>query len=461
MLGAALVGCARQGSARPTLANSTIHLVWAASWQGVGSASLKFPEFAQPVVAQWEAAHPGVQVRVITGSGSNGSSIGQTGTISSILAGNGPDVFSGCCADWPAFLDASLFLPLEPFIRQNNIDTSIWSKGHLQALTDPLQGILALPLYDGPVVYVYNQGLLDELGLEYPPPTWTYREAAALFQAATGTVAGQHRYGVYLHFAGGSLGAPLGNLTTYLLHGFGGSMTDEARTGCMLGQAPAAAAVQWADALYWEGVAGGGALDLAHTAFVEVGSNALPKELQLWENAFKWSFFPVPRYPAGPASFEATDYYAINAATTRPEAAWVLLRFLAADAYWSRYCMHYLLRTPSMVSLWDEYILTVETVAPLAKGKGLHWFVEAARGWGVANRVFRYQHPEAVGLINTALGRAFARTQSVAAALGSVARAVDAMESSAAREQPVPLAQRMAAERRQKGRLARMFGAAG
>ncbi len=456
--GAAIAGlglldaCAGKAQVPAPAAQSAVTEVVFAPWGGWPAyAGPHWPALIRPGLDHFEQANRGIRVKVVAPGGAGSF-------LAAIVAGEGPDVFQ----DWSIapYLESGAVLNLASFLRQDNIATTIWSPGQMRTMQDQA-GVWFLPCYVHVDVMAVNLSILDGLGVAYPAADWTYREAAALFQAATGTVAGQHRYGVYLHFAGGSLGAPLGNLTTYLLHGFGGSMTDEARTGCMLGQAPAAAAVQWADALYWEGVAGGGALDLAHTAFVEVGSNALPKELQLWENAFKWSFFPVPRYPAGPASFEATDYYAINAATTRPEAAWVLLRFLAADAYWSRYCMHYLLRTPSMVSLWDEYILTVETVAPLAKGKGLHWFVEAARGWGVANRVFRYQHPEAVGLINTALGRAFARTQSVAAALGSVARAVDAMESSAAREQPVPLAQRMAAERRQKGRLARLFGAAG
>ena len=131
MLGAALVGCARQGSARPTLANSSIHLVWAASWQGAGSYASRFPSLVQPAVQHWESQNRGVRLKIIPGSGSNGSNLGQTGTISAILAGDGPDVFTGCCTDVAAFDQADMMLPLDALLQRDNVRTDIWAAPHV------------------------------------------------------------------------------------------------------------------------------------------------------------------------------------------------------------------------------------------------------------------------------------------------------------------------------------------
>ncbi len=453
MLGAALVGCARQGSARPTLANSTIHLVWAASWQGVGSASLKFPEFAQPVVAQWEAAHPGVQVRVITGSGSNGSSIGQTGTISSILAGNGPDVFSGCCADWPAFLDASLFLPLEPFIRQNNIDTSIWSKGHLQALTDPLQGILALPLYDGPVVYVYNQGLLDELGLEYPPPTWTYRDAAQLWARIASSKGGKRRYGAYLR----------GNLQDLpsVFAGFGGSMMDSSATKPGFASPANVTAYEWmldlAKSNAVQLLYGFGAFADGGVAFATAGGWTIQQAAQTFQN-MKWDYLPVPTYPAGKATFDNDDFYGINAGTKRPDLAWELLQWICAEPQWQKYFIRITLAEPSLLSLWGEWESLIRAVAPPMNNKSLHFYRDAAvQGYAWPQRFFRWSPTQADTTITTWLQQLQAYKISVPAAFAQIDKQLGALETATAGQQPPSFSQMRAAVDKERQRLQGMF----
>ena len=165
----------------------------------------------------------------------------------------------------------------------------------------------------------------------------------------------------------------------------------------------------------------------------------------------------MPRVDPAHSSFEATDYLAVNAGTRHPDAAWRLIRFLSADPWWSRWAMSHLLRTPSLVSLWEEYVARVEAVAPVARGKGLHWFVEAARHWGVASRVFRYQDVEAATIANAALQRAFTRQQSVSTALRDAARQIDTLMASSAHAPHVGFRQRVAAQERQEGRLQAMF----
>ena len=433
--------------ARPQVAQGAT-VVTLAPWQGwriFGGA--QWASFVQSGLRHFEQANRGLSVK-LTGSGASGS------FLPAILAGAGPDVFQ----DWALapYLDAGAVLDLSGYLRQNNISLGLWSPGQMRAMQVGA-GVFFLPCYTHVDVMAINLDTLDTLGLKYPAPDWTHLEAARLFTAATRRTGGRTSPGAHLHFAGNSLGAPQADLTTYLLHGFGGSLMDASRTHCTLGDAAAVAAIQWVDQLYWSGAAGGTRMDLAHTPFQEIGSNALLEELQTWGTAFRWTYFPVPTYPAGRSSFEATDYHAVNAGTRNPEAAWQLIRFLSADPWWSRWAMTHLLRTPSLVSLWEEYVARVEAVAPVARGKGLQWFVEAARHWGVANRIFRYQEIEAATIANAALAQAFTRQASIPTALRDAARRIDALMASSARVSQVGFRQRVAAAARHKRRLQAMF----
>ena len=93
--------------------------------------------------------------------------------------------------------------------------------------------------------------------------------------------------------------------------------------------------------------------------------------------------------------------------------------------------MRTLLRTPSLVRLWPEYLSAVESVAPLAKSVNLQWYVPAAQHWGVAGRTFKYEHPQAIQIINNGLRAARDRKEGVSIALRSAAQQVNAIEKNA------------------------------
>ena len=108
----------------------------------------------------------------------------------------------------------------------------------------------------------------------------------------------------------------------------------------------------------------------------------------------------------------------------------MLLRFLAAEPYWSQYCMKYLLRTPSLVSLWDQYVSVVEQVTPLAQKVNVKYYIQAAQQWGLAGRTFKYQHAQAISTINEALSQAMQNVgQDPITVLTAAAQTVNALES--------------------------------
>lgn len=417
--------CGRQAPQAAPQRGPAPTVVSLAPWGGWPAyAGPHWREFIQPAMDAFAQKHPGLRIHVVA-PGGGGSFVAE------ILAGSAPDVFQ----DWAIaqYRAGPLVLNLDRYIRQDNLSYSLWSPGQLNAMRDQA-GTWFLPCYVHVDAWAVNQSALDALGLAYPSPDWTYQEATRLFTATTSNTGGHHRYGASLEFPGHTIGSPTGDSDSYIFHLFGGSMVDATLTRCEVGSAKSYQGVEWANQLLWAKVATSNSRDLAHVPFCEVGSNALVDYLLAWGNNFKWTFFSEPRFPAGQFAFEATDFYAINAQTKHPDAAWTVLRYLCADPTWSRYCMKYLLRTPSIVNLWPEYVATVEAVAPLVKGKGLHYFTESAAKWGVADRVFRYNHPQAISALNAQAQKAFQRQESVRLAMTQAAAQVDALVQAGARE---------------------------
>lgn len=391
-------------------------------WPSYGGA--RWQQFIQPGIAYFESKNPGIKLELVSPGG--GGSF-----LAAILAGSAPDVFQ----DWAIgpYRAANAVLNLEPYLRRDNIDPSIWSPGQMHAMSDQA-GIQFLPCYVHVTTMAVNLSILDQKGLAYPTPDWTYVQAEQLYRACSGVKGKQRTYGASMYFTGHDLGDP-SSMSSYVFHFFGGSMAAPDRTTCLVGDPRSYQGVQWVETLHHENVLSPAARngDLAHIAFVEAGSAGLPSYLMSWRNNFKWTFFPVPHFPGGQFSFEATDYHAINAGTKHPEEAWTLLRFLSAEPYWSRYAMKYLLRTPSLISLWGEYATVVEQVAPLVKGKGLQYFTDAAQHWGIANTIFKYSQQQVGGIINAQLLKVYNGQASVPLAMRGAGQQVDALESAAGR----------------------------
>jgi multiple sugar transport system substrate-binding protein len=423
LLGAAVAVPASGRSARAERGSGPVVISWApwGGWPSYGGG--RWQSFMQPGIAHFESLNPGIKVQLVA-PGGGGSFLPQ------ILAGTAPDIIQ----DWAIgpYRNANAVVNLAPYLRQDNLPTTLWSPGQMHAMTDA-QGVWFLPCYVHVTAMAVNYSILDALGLKHPTPDWTYEEAAALYRAASGVKNGQRVYGVAMYFTGADMGDP-SSMSSYVFHFFGGRMVAPDRVHCDVGDPRSYQGVQWVEELHYDNVISPNERDndLAHIAFCETGSNEMVTVLENWRDKFDWSFLPVPHFPNGQFSFEATDYHAIAASTRHPDEAWILLRFLAADPYWSRYAMKYLLRTPSLVSLWDEYARTIEAVAPVARGKNVQVYAQAAAEWGIANGIFRYQQPQVASIINTYLGKVYNRQATTAEAMPQAAQQVNALEASGA-----------------------------
>lgn len=418
-----LSGCGKQAAAVPAKGPAPTVITFApwGQWTAVGS---DWEKFIQPAMDYFQSlpANKGIQIQVVAPGGAGRFA-------SAIAGGSGPDVFE----DWllSPYLNPDLVLNLDKYMQQDGISANLWSPGQMHAMTLD-SGTYFLPCYVDCSVLAVNLSNLDAMGLPYPDPEWDYTAAMQAYKAATVTMGGKKYVGLSSMYNGTFMALATTVTRAYAMHIFGGSVMDDTRLICTMDSPKTIEAIQWWDTLYWDGIAGGGTLTNGVT-YQEIGSNSILTSFETWGNSFKWTFFPVPKYPNGRISFSSTDYYAINAGTKHPEQAWLFLKFLAAQPYWSRYTMKYLLRPPSLVSVWDEFPSVVEQVTPLAKTVGIQYFVESAQKWAIAGRDFTYDQGQAMTILNQALTTAMGnKGQDPTTVMTAAAQAVNALEQQAA-----------------------------
>ena len=385
----------------------------------------------------FEAQHPGLRLTGVPGPQANNSPVTTAAAILGMLSGHGPDVVADCCNAYAEYLAAGVAARLDGYLARDNLSTALWSRGHVQALTTP-GGLYGLPVYDGPEVFAYRQDLLDQLGLAYPDPNWTYQDAERLFRQCAGTSQGRHRYGAALEWYTTFWGAP-----QYLLEGFGGVEMNPQGTHCLLGSPECVAAGEWIYSLLWDQIVccrdqssdWGGPVGLGYgnCVFQVAGGWDILPFTQQFSDRFKWDFMPLPVWPKGRATFINNDFWIMNAHAAHPEAAWEVLRWVAADPWYQRYMMRVQLEPPSLIGLWDEFVGVLGASAPLLRDKALHYYRDAVvAGYGVAEQFFRYEPSQADALIGTQIQNLWNRKTDVAAAFPQAARQVDALESEGA-----------------------------
>lgn len=423
-------GLPHAAAAAPVRAAANPFILQFLPWGGWPAyAGPHWQQFIEPGLKHFEAANPGVVIQPGAPQGGN------TSILSAILAGDGPDVFQ----DWvmPPYLEAGAALNLKPLLAQDNIPLSTWSPGQMRTMqTD--SGIWALPTYVHVDAIAVNLTVLDDLGLKYPSPDWDYQEAESLARAAVHTQGKTQVFGWC-----SSWGTSWSPEFAYPFHLWGGAIRDVSRTVCTVNQPNAYKGFEWYMNLYWDkvlypgGDGAGGAGSIANTtgtisAFQECGSNQISLQLQQWRDNLKWTFWPAPRFPAGQASFEADDFYMANAATKNVDATWAFMKFLTADPYWQLYNMQYLLRTPGMVSMWDEWIQYLERAAPVAAGKNLAAYKDAALRYGIAPRYFKYDDSTVEPILSNDIDLIIARKGDPVTLLTDAARRITLHERVAA-----------------------------
>ena len=407
----------------------------------------------EQVLRQFTVAHRGLVVRVVPYTAVAVKE-------AAILAGTGPDVFGDVAPSYATYVQQNLLLPLTAYLRRDNLSLSLWSPTVVKAL-QTAHGVFALSRGLDSYVLALNLSLFDRLGVSYPGPDWTHTQMAVAAARIASNRGGSRRYGV--QFQGGPAGF-LGALQTPVV-GFGGSVTNTARTRQTLSSTAGLRGAKWlVDTLLSSGVGtiGGANISLlkGNLGIQEIQQVDLLSLYQQWRSNFKWVLYPPPVYPARRSGGAAANFWAISGSTRQPEAAWTLLSWLGAGATFQRFYMKAFLMPPALNRLMPEWQATVEAVVPGLKGKGTGWFTQSTQhGWGVAEPWFAYANTQVQQVDATWWGELLRHQVSVAAAMkGADQQANALMTAQAGQPAPSLRGQRVALQRARQ-RLGSMFAA--
>ena len=347
-----LAACQAELPAEPPSNQDSVRLVyqdWRTDW---------FPGLAQEMLAIFHAQHPNIRV-FYTPDPDNL----EEAMLEEMEAGTAPDVFSGCCAFFPAWAQKGHTLDLSSYV-ETGLDKSTiqdWSQAQYNYFftTDGKQ--YALPKYNGGLALYFNKDLFDEASLPYPDGSWNYDKYMEAMQALTFHEAGMPgRWGSMVDVSWDRL--------QIHVNGWGGHFVNpEDPTHCDLSKQPALDAVEWLRARMWDDRVMATALDVENMetreafihqkiAMVEDGSWALKDILD--KSTFRVGVAPFPIGPVRHATLATTDGFAIYSGTQHPEEAWELLRFLVGPEYGRAMARAQFLQ-PARASLipdWTRYI---------------------------------------------------------------------------------------------------------
>ncbi len=357
-----------------------------------------------------------------------------SGVVSAMLAGAPiPWVVSSCCTDWPVLLP---FLEnLNPYVARDNIDEhAIWGVGQLARFRLP-NGLYGFPEDAASDVYLYRQDILDDLGLAYPQPNWTWTEAEALWRQCTGNVHGQWRYGT---------NCPFGPTTTEglptVVAGYGGSFMDATHTQCLLDELACIRAGQYWFHMVWDKVAtwGDGSPNPAiATGQLVFNTSADPTVLyavtQLG-NKVKWDFCPWPSFPVRSVGKLHDNFYAMLGAVPNKEIAWTLLKWIAVEKEWYQFYMRLALTPPARADMMEEWYAVLRSTAPILAGKQLqYWGDPTLKGEGVYDyEFFQYSPTQAQNLVSNVWPNIWNRKTGVTSGFTQIAKQINALEISGA-----------------------------
>lgn len=432
---AALGGCGPAPVAAPHPSAAPLRLVVQAAAPGeyAFASAVEWPtmkKILSEAMAPFQARHPGVAVDLVNLP---------VNPVAAIIAGTGPDIVQLVAAGG-GLIGRGLLLDLSLYVKASNLQLSaLFAKGTVEAATRN-GALYALPYYSETDALAVNLGVLDSLGLEYPPNRWDYTEwgdwsrrvAAALAAAPRSSGTPPHRYATTVAFLGG---VPI--VGAFYLRGWGGGIVDPADNArCLLDAPQSIACGRFLYALMDEGVAQTGTQLITSQFLAGVQVSAVTQQGFILENAtnlraLKWRYVPLPVWPQGAFNFTNQNFVAVNRATRYPELAWEALQWITTSRQYQGALMHASLYPPALKALWPEWVATVHAVAPFLRGQNVEVFASLADEAylvPVFGGSFAAEDAAAMKLIGVYGQKLVERQLDVTAAFAAAAAQVDALE---------------------------------
>lgn len=283
---------------------------------------------------EFEAAHPGVRVRLADQSGASGSQ----DKIKFLIAGDLPlDVARIDITELPAFVAESALYDVGPVLERLDFDTSKYFPGPVDALRGPNGELYGMPSTFTPYVMYYNADLLASLGMEPPRRGWTWDDLLVAARAATKDLDGDGRPDQY----GLSLTQWLQAVVPWVWQN-GGRLLDETGERSAMAEPEFVGAMQFLhDLLHVERVASFDASfqnQLSQGLF-QAGRVAFYGPVGYWEtyrfkeiDDFAWDVVPLPKHVREGTAIAMT-IFVVPRTAREPELGAELVTWLAGSQY--------------------------------------------------------------------------------------------------------------------------------
>jgi multiple sugar transport system substrate-binding protein len=151
--------------------------------------------YYQPLIDAYQASHPNVKIEYTDLGSTDYSTVLQTQ-----LSGGGTDFDIVTIKDIPGYtnlIGANLILPLDDFIKAQNIDTSAYG-GVVEALA--LDGkVYGLPFRSDFWLVYYNKDIFDKAGVAYPTNDMTLSQFDDMARKVTSGFGADKVYGTHYH----------------------------------------------------------------------------------------------------------------------------------------------------------------------------------------------------------------------------------------------------------------------
>lgn len=303
-----------------------VHEHWFAGW-----------EYLQQTAREFESAHPGVTVNVLSSAGATGG--GEK--IKMVLAGGLPlDVTWIDVTEFAAYLQEDVLLDLQPFFAA---DPS-WRRADyfeeiLGGMTGPDGHLYGLPSTFNPYVIYVNHSLLRRAGVAPPAPGWTWQDLLEKCRATTRDLDGDgttDQFGI-------SLTQWMQALAPWIWQNGGRFLDEDGR--CALAEPAAVEAIEFlVRLLHEEKVASDDATfqNQFSVGLFQAGRTAFYGPVGYWETyrfqdippeaagGFDWDVVPLPAGRESATSV-ALRFYVVPKVSRHPQLAYELVRALAGD----------------------------------------------------------------------------------------------------------------------------------
>lgn len=333
------------------------------------------------IIREFEKRYPNIKVNIVPGD------INQIAI--AIASGIGPDLVNGAGTTFNALGRQGAFLDLTPFLENDDASflDNYWPR-QMEAFMHEGR-LFALPDYLGTLAMYYNVELFERFGVAPPSANlfennMDWGEFEELLKKLTRDIDGDGVTDVY----GFQKSVSLDRIMYWMIAAGAEYYVNGDPSVSALDSEEAIRALEYLANLRWDAgvMRPGGVPQLFENGGVAVeegGSWLIARRLGIDSTGaakipFRWNVFPVPIGPSGQrATLATTDGWAINKNTDHPEAAYLLLKFLAGPEA-NEIRAKYVALQPAHREVIPEYISLMQSLNSEARYLNVNAFTDVA-----------------------------------------------------------------------------------